>query len=110
MNNTSLEELASSLRSHEIELERNKSQKQGKYVALKSVRKSEKSKDLQAEEIVDFVENSDEFEDELSLLSRKVNHLWKRSQDNKNRNAKSTDGHFESTSGQRKSRGKEVIC
>lgn len=46
LNNTSLEELMSSLRSHEIELEQDELQKRGKVVALKSIKRSDKSKDL----------------------------------------------------------------
>ena len=45
LNNTSLEEMISSLRSHEIELEQDE-QKKIKSIALKSVRKSEKPKSL----------------------------------------------------------------
>ena len=48
LNNISLEELVSSLRSHEIELEEDEPHKRGKYVALKS--KPEKTKAYQAEE------------------------------------------------------------
>jgi hypothetical protein len=48
LSNISLEELVSSLRSHEIELEEDEHQKRGKYVAIKS--KSEKTRACQAEE------------------------------------------------------------
>ena len=47
INNTSLEELVSSLRSHEIELEQDEPQKRGKFVALKSIRIFEKMRTLQ---------------------------------------------------------------
>lgn len=50
MNKTTLEELISSLRSHEIELEEDEPHKKIKYVALKSKRKFEKVKTLQDEE------------------------------------------------------------
>ena len=72
LNKISLEELVSSLRSHEIELEEDEPQKQGKPLALKSNRKYD-SKVLQAVE-----ETSDESlseEDELSPLSRRVNQI-----------------------------------
>ena len=46
LNNTSLEELVSSLRSHEIELEQDEPQKRGRSIALKSVRRSENTRDL----------------------------------------------------------------
>ena len=48
LNNTSLEELISSLRSHEIDLEEDEPRKKVIYVALKS--KSGKTKAFQAEE------------------------------------------------------------
>ena len=88
LNNTSLEELVSSLRNHEIELEQDEPQKKVKSIALRSVRRSEKSKALQAEEIEDSEEDSDDEEDELSLLSRRVNHLWKRNQGNRFRSSR----------------------
>lgn len=69
-----MEELISSLRSHVIELEQDKSQKKVKYVALKSKGRPEKAKALQDEK-----EESDESsneENELSLLSRRVNQLY----------------------------------
>ena len=74
LNKISLEELVSSLRSHEIELEADEPQKQGKPLALKSNRKSD-SKVLQAVE--ETSDGSSSEEDELSLLSRRVNQLWK---------------------------------
>ena len=110
LNNTSLEELVSSLRSHEIVLDQDEPQKRGKSIALKSDRRSAKSQALQAEEIEDSEGDSDDEEDELSLLSRRVNRLWKRNQGNIFRSSRRTRGHFESTSGQRKSSGNEVIC
>lgn len=50
MNKTILEELISSLRSHEIELEEDEPQKKINYVALKSKSKYEKVKALKFEE------------------------------------------------------------
>ena len=74
LNKISLEELVSSLRSHEIELEEDEPQKQGKPLALKSNRKSD-SKVLQTVE--ETYDGSSSKEDEPSLLSRRVNQLWK---------------------------------
>lgn len=48
MNNTSLEEIVSYLRSHEIELGEDDPQRKRKYVALKSLGNSEKTRDFQA--------------------------------------------------------------
>lgn len=70
LNNNILEELVSSLRSHEIELEEDEPQRKVKSVALKSIGKSEKTKTFQVEE-----EEESEEEDELSLLSRRINQL-----------------------------------
>ena len=69
LNKISLEELVSSLRSHEIELEADEPQKP---LALKYNRKSD-SKVLQAVE--ETSDGSSSEEDELSLLSRRVNQL-----------------------------------
>src|ERR1044072_6449605 len=73
LNKISLEELISSLRSHEIELQEDEPQRTNKFVALKS--NSKNSKALQAEEESEASEESSE-EDELSLISRRINHLW----------------------------------
>ncbi|XP_058754629.1 uncharacterized protein LOC131627789 [Vicia villosa] len=111
LNNTSLEELISSLRIHEIELEQDEPHKKGKSVALKCTRKSEKPKAFQGEEEEDSSENSDEDEDEPFLLSRRVNQLWKRKQGNKFKGARMTGGRFESTYRLRKfGSSKEVTC
>ena len=75
LNNTSLEELVSFLRSREIKLEQDEHQMRGKPIALKSVRRSKKFKALQAEEVEDSEEYFNEDEDELSLLSRRVNRI-----------------------------------
>src|ERR1044072_4183536 len=77
LNQISLEELISFLRSHEIELQEDEPLKKVKSVALKA--SSRKAKALQAEEESEDSEDSSE-EDELSLISRKVNHLWKHRQ------------------------------
>src|ERR1044072_3102571 len=108
LNKISLEELISSLRSHELELQEDEPQRKIKSVALKS--NARKSKVRQAEKESEDSEESSE-EDELSLISRRINHLWKhregrRSQEGP-RNAK---GRFESTSGQEKAADKEVTC
>lgn len=71
--------------------------------------KPKKTKAPQAEEDEDF-ENDLEEEDELSLLSRHVNQLWKKRK-SKFRDSGRTGGCSESTSGQKKSGvSKEVIC
>src|ERR1044072_3855728 len=106
LNKIILEELISSLRSHEIELQEDEPQRRNKYVALKS--NSKKAKALQAEEESEASgESSDE--DELSLISRRINHLWKRGQ-SKHRGPRNAKGRFESTSGQKKAADKDVIC
>ena len=99
LNKISLEELVSSLRSHEIELEADEPQKQGKPLALKSNRKSD-SKVLQAVE--ETSDGSSSEEDELSLLSRRVNQLWKQRQ-RKLRNPKRSENQNESFSRYRRS-------
>ena len=123
LNEISLEELVSSLRSHEIELEADEPQKQGKPLALKSNRKSD-SKVLQA--IEETYDGSSSEEDELSLLSRRVNQLWKQRQ-RKFRNPRRSDQNesssryrrTDSSSGYRRSEGssgskkpntKDIIC
>ena len=123
LNKITLEELISSLRSHEIELEADEPQKQGKPLALKSNRKFE-SKVLQAVE--ETSDGSSSEEDELSLLSRRVNQLWKqrqrkfrnprRSDQNESssryRRTDSSSGYrrSEGSSGSRKPNTKDIIC
>lgn len=58
LNNTSFEELVSSLRSHEIELEEDEPKRKSKYVALKSSRRSEKTKSFQSKTDEDSEEES----------------------------------------------------
>src|SRR4051812_20187148 len=78
LNEVSLEELISALRSHEIELDANEPQKKGKSFALKSnIKKCTNT--FQARE-EDPEESESEEEDELSLISRRVNQLWKSKQ------------------------------
>lgn len=74
LNTLTLEELISSLRSHEIEVNEDEPQRKGKFVALKSNRKFD-SKALQVLEEKSGESSSDE--DEMSLLSRRLNQLWK---------------------------------
>lgn len=76
LNKMTLEELVSSLRSHEIELNEDEPLKEGKSIALFSNRNS-KSKSMQALE-----ENSEESssDEDLTRLADKVNQLLKRKQ------------------------------
>src|ERR1044072_4295185 len=80
LNQISLEELIISLRSHEIELLEDEPQRRNKSVALAS--KSRKTKALPAEEESE-ASDEDSGEDELSLISRRINHLWKHRQGKK---------------------------
>lgn len=75
LNSIGLEELVTSFRSHEIELKEDKPQKQGKYVALKS--KLEKTKAYQVEEESEGYDEDSEDDDELSLISERVNRIRK---------------------------------
>lgn len=75
-----------------------------KYVALKSNKKFE-SKALQ---VLEEISEESSSEDELSLLSRRINQLWKHKQ-RKFRNCKNPYQCSES-SRQRKSSRKEVVC
>src|SRR3954462_5655960 len=76
LNEVSLEELISALRSHEIELDANEPRKKGKSIALKSNYK--KCTNAFQDEEEDSEESESEEEDELSMISRRVNQLWKR--------------------------------
>src|ERR1044072_8232938 len=101
LNKISLEELISSLRSHKIELQEDEPRRKVKSVALKS--NSRKAKALQAEEESEDSEGSSE-EDELSLISRRINRLWKHRQGGRfNKGPRNAKGRFKSTSGQMKS-------
>src|ERR1044072_8715215 len=108
LNSISLEELISSLRSHEIELQEDEPRRKVKSVALKS--SSRKAKASQAKEESEDSDGSSE-EDELSLISRRINRMWKHRQSrrfsNGPRNAK---GRFESTSSHKNVADREVIC
>ena len=96
LNNTSLEKSVSCLSSRDIELEQDK---------------PPKTRSLKAEEIEDFEEDYDEDENELLLLSKRVNQLWKKRQGNKFKGVRRTGGRFESISAQKKSGGsKKVTC
>src|SRR3954470_7742368 len=108
LNEVSLEKLTSALRSHEIELDANEPQKKGKSITLKSSYKK-CTNAFQAEE-EDSKESESEEEDELSMIFRRVNQLWK----SKQRKFKSFRGSkkFErgESSGGRRSNKKKVVC
>src|SRR3954465_9009954 len=108
LNEVSLEELISSLRSHEIELDANEPQKKGKSIALKSnVKKCTNA--FQAEE-EDSEESESEEEDELSMISRRVNQLWKRKQRKFKNFRSSKKPERGESSGLRRSDKKKVTC
>src|ERR1044072_3146728 len=108
LNQISLEELISSLRSHEIELLEDEPQRRNKSVALTS--KFRKAKAFQAEEESEAADERLEA-DELSLISRRINQLWKHRQSKKfHKGPRNSKGKFESTSGQKKLTDKIVIC
>src|SRR3954462_15703625 len=105
LNEVSLEELINALRSHEIELDANEPQKIGKSIALKSnVKKCTNA--FQARE-----ENSEESEeeDELSMISGRVNQLWKSKQRRFRNFRSSKKPERGESSGGRKSDKKKVI-
>ncbi|XP_058722986.1 uncharacterized protein LOC131594802 [Vicia villosa] len=105
LNEVSLEELISTLRSHEIELDANEPQKKGKFIALKSKNKS-CANAFQAEEEGSDDSESEE-EDEFSLISRRVNQLWKSKQRRFKNFKKPEKGE---SSKHRKSGKKKVVC
>ncbi|XP_057444117.1 uncharacterized protein LOC130736293 [Lotus japonicus] len=106
LNKISLEDLVSILRSHEIDRAEHLPQMKQKSIALKS--RPEKAKALQAEEeSEESTEYSDE--DELSLVSRRLYRIWKHRQ-NKYKGSTKAKGRQESSTGQRKSSGKEITC
>lgn len=78
LNNISLEELVSFLRSHQIELEEYEPRKRGKYIALKS--KPEKIRAYQAGEESEGYDKESDDDDDLSLISKRVNRVWKHRQ------------------------------
>ncbi|XP_050897860.1 uncharacterized protein LOC127104736 [Lathyrus oleraceus] len=80
-------------RSHEIEIQEDEPKRKRKFVTLKSSGRFGKIKVLQAKTYEDYEEESKE-EDELSLLSRHVNQLWKKRQ-GKFRGQRRKGGHFE---------------
>lgn len=78
-------------------------------MALKSMRKFEKTKAFQDEEEEESEEDYEE-EDALSLMSRRVNQLWKKIK-SKFKGSRRSGGRFESTSRLKKSNaGKDVTC
>ena len=81
LNTLSLEEMLGSLKVHELELNGEDGSKKEKSIALKA-KKSSSSKSLKAEEASDEEpegsEASDSGEDELSFISRKIQHMWKK--------------------------------
>src|SRR4051812_10829454 len=81
MNEVSLEELISALRSHEIEMDANEPQKNGKSIALKSLnKKCTNAFQAEEEDSEESESEEEEEENELSMISRRVNQLWKRKQ------------------------------
>src|SRR3954466_15610315 len=108
LNEFSLKELISALRSHEIELDANEPQKKGKSIALKSNYKK-CTNAFQAEE-QDPEESKSEEEDELSMIPRRVNQLWN-SKHRKFKNFKSSKKlERGESSGSRISDKKKVTC
>jgi hypothetical protein len=108
LNSTTLEELISSLRSHEIELEADEPQKKAKSVALKSSLESEEKHIPHS--VVDEIYSEDVGDDEVSLLSQRINQLWKHRQ-RRLRTFNKGGGHSESTSNTMKRKtDREVIC
>ena len=81
LNTLSLEELLGSLKVHELELNEEDSSRKEKFIALKA-KKPSSSKSLKAEESSEDANSADDEsnsdEDELSLISRKIQHLWKK--------------------------------
>ncbi|XP_050895080.1 uncharacterized protein LOC127101651 [Lathyrus oleraceus] len=98
LNSISLEELVSSLRSHEIELEEDEPQKRGKSVSLKS--KPEKTKAYKYEGESEGSDKDSKDDDEFSMISKRVNKLWKHKHNGqgKLRGARRTAGRFDSSS------------
>lgn len=109
INKTYIEELVSYLISHEIELEEDEPKRKTKSISLKSSGRSKKTKALQVETDEESEEESEE-KDELSLLFRRVNQLWKKTK-GKFKGQRRTSGRSESTYGSKKvGAGKEFTC
>ncbi|XP_058762055.1 uncharacterized protein LOC131635456 [Vicia villosa] len=106
LKSVSLEELISALRSHEIEIDEHEPQKTGKSVALKSTKNYETNAFQVREESSE--DSTSQEEDELSLLSRRINRMWKHRQKNF-RNYKRSEDKAES-SRHKKSNKRSVIC
>src|SRR3954468_16381392 len=109
VNEVSLEELISALRSHDIELDANEPQKKGKSIALKSNNKK-CTNAFQAEAEDSEESESEEEEDELSMLSRRVNQLWKSKQRKFKIFRSSKRPERGESSGLRRSDKKKVTC
>src|SRR3954463_16815454 len=109
LNEVSLEELISALRSHEIELDANEPQKKVKSIALKSNYKKYTNA-FQAEEEDSEESESEEEEDELSMISIRVNQLWKRKQRKFKNFRSSKKPEKGESSGSRRSDKKKVTC
>src|SRR3954463_6149105 len=109
LNEVSLEELISALRSHEIELDANEPQKKVKSIALKSNYKKYTNA-FQAEEQDSEESESEEKEDELSMISRRVNQLWKSKQRKLKNFRSSKKPERGESSAARSSDKKKVIC
>src|ERR1044072_106045 len=108
LNSVSLEELICSLRSQEIELQADEPQRKVRSVALKSNFKKDKA--LQAEEESEESDEESSDEDELSLISKRINKLWKHRQ-SKFRGSRRAKGRFEYAYGQKKNVDKgNIIC
>src|SRR4051812_47537080 len=109
LNEVSLEELISALRSHEIELDANEPQKKGKSIALKfNYKKCTNA--FQAEQEDSEESESEEEEDELSMISRRVNQLWKSKQRKFKNFRSSKKPERGESSGIRRSDKKKVTC
>src|SRR3954467_8112224 len=69
------------MRSHEIELDANEPQKKGKSIALKSnYKKCTNVFQAEEEDSEESESEEEEEDDELSMISKRVNQLWKSKQ------------------------------
>jgi hypothetical protein len=108
LNSTTLEELISSLRSHEIELEADEPVKKAKSVALKSSLESEEKNIPHTD--ADEICSEDVGDEEVSLLSQRINQLWKHWQ-RRLRTFNKGGRRSESTSNTRKPQtDRKVVC
>src|ERR1051325_11175522 len=104
LNAISLEELISALRSHEIKLDEFEPQKNGKSIALKSTKNS----NVNTFQVEDGSSEDSESEDELSMISRRINKLWKYRQ-NKFKNHRRSEDKGESSEHKRFSK-RSIQC